>query len=387
MRTAVLGAALLTILPAAMTNARTPPDPDAPRESGVRVLYRYLEGGELIAVWSAGGRGPRETLKRREGGRVEAVGAPAARRFAPFSEGFSHFMDENGHGFVDLKGRRLETKPLEDAGDFHEGRARVRPKGSREWGYLDTTGATAVPARFVVASDYSQGLAVVAVSGRDGPRFGAVDREGGEVLPFEYRQIADFRPAPEGPSALAQRAGGRREVGVLLPDGSFTPIPGAKDLAFYGSAHDRDIRVAGVKGADGLWGFMRLGTRAPSFVEPPRYARLLAPGIERDEGEYPAGAARTLARDARDLGWVVDLATGRRLVEKACRDALLPYGGEPVGIACLNEEGVWEEIGFISGAVRPISPETLESMTRKAGGVERDFKPWTRPGALGRWYE
>lgn len=391
MSAAALAGTLLLALSTAMTNAQTPPDADAPREPDVRVVYRFLEGDELIAVRGVAGnrtgRSPRETLKRRTRAGLEPVSAPppVARRFAPFSEGFSHLEDEGEHGFVDLKGRRLETEPLDAAGDFHEGLVRVQPKGSKEWGYLDMKGALVIPARFTVVSDFSQGLAVVAVSGRDGPRFGAVNREGEEVLPFEYRQIGDFRPAPEGPSALAQRADGRREVVVLLPDGTFTPIPGAKDLAFYGSAHDRDILVAGVKDKDGLWGFMRLGTRAPAFVEPPRYERIMAPGIEREEGEYPVGAARTLARDTRDLGWVIDLSTGRRLVQKACRDALLPYGGEPVGIACLNEDGVWEEIGFISGTVRPLSPETLNSMTRKAGGRD-GFKPWTRPGALGRWF-
>jgi hypothetical protein len=129
--------------------------------------------------------------------RGRQIGPDAPYRWAGrFSEGLAHACNlENKFGFVNTDARLVIPAAFENAGDFHEGRARVRVQGA--WQYIDTRGAivakAAGSALWNDAEDFHEGLARVHVGGRfnesddHGPRWWTggnwyyVDRSGATV--------------------------------------------------------------------------------------------------------------------------------------------------------------------------------------------------------------
>ena len=98
--------------------------------------------------------------------------------------------------FVDTEGRFLINPYLNDAGDFSEGRARIRTTGS-EWGFLDRDGQIVVPPTFQELGDLHDDRALFR---RDG-KVGYVDRTGAVVIPAVYDDARDFS---DGRAAVKQ---------------------------------------------------------------------------------------------------------------------------------------------------------------------------------------
>lgn len=105
------------------------------------------------------------------------------------------FVDEGGHGFVDIAGRTVIAPRFADADQFREGLAPVLT-GSR-WGYIDQAGEVVIPYQFDAAAPFFEGRAVIAVGvvreRRDGllvtmdsGRHGFIDRSGAVVIPAVY---------------------------------------------------------------------------------------------------------------------------------------------------------------------------------------------------------
>jgi hypothetical protein len=100
--------------------------------------------------------------------------------------------------YVDKAGRELiPPGSYAEITDFHEGLAAVAAgtngdpvSGDFLWGYLDATGALAIPPRFKAALDFREGLAPVrdAASGK----WGFIDRSGQPVIPFAYDLALPF---------------------------------------------------------------------------------------------------------------------------------------------------------------------------------------------------
>jgi hypothetical protein len=96
---------------------------------------------------------------------------PQFRCISPFSEGLAQFENAAGIGFIDTTGKTVIQPRLEIAvaNDFREGRLLFWTDTELNWsGYLDRTGAVAIPVQFIEAFDFKNGLALVTFGKEDG---------------------------------------------------------------------------------------------------------------------------------------------------------------------------------------------------------------------------
>jgi hypothetical protein len=84
---------------------------------------------------------------------------------ANFSEGLAAVADPTGKwGWIDKSGKYVIAPQFDGGGEFHEGMCRFSRKdqaGFFKAGYLDKAGTVMVQAAYILASDYSDGLALV----------------------------------------------------------------------------------------------------------------------------------------------------------------------------------------------------------------------------------
>lgn len=106
-----------------------------------------------------------------------------------FSEGLARVTlgaRPSDFGFIDKAGKAAIPPPagLFVIDEFFEGRARVqRGDGPQSTcGYLDITGALAIPIQFDFCGRFSEGFSLVSKNGKDG----AIDRNGQVVIPLQY---------------------------------------------------------------------------------------------------------------------------------------------------------------------------------------------------------
>ncbi|MEQ8787153.1 MAG: WG repeat-containing protein [Pirellulaceae bacterium] len=113
----------------------------------------YLEG--LAAVAKAGG----------EMGYIDRTGKvviPAQFDIAyTFRQGRAVVCKGTKWWYIDRNGNRLFGRTFAVARGFYEGRAVVKPENSEWFGYIDTEGNEVIPARYVEAGRFSEGLAYV----------------------------------------------------------------------------------------------------------------------------------------------------------------------------------------------------------------------------------
>jgi predicted DNA-binding WGR domain protein len=106
-------------------------------------------------------------------------------------------------GFMNVSGKVVIPPTLqnpiyeqhEGAVDFSSDRVPVMTAG--RWGYMDRNGGFAIPPRFEIARDFSEGRAAVGEITRrsygipDG-RWGYIDRRGELVIPYQFAEADDF---------------------------------------------------------------------------------------------------------------------------------------------------------------------------------------------------
>ena len=114
--------------------------------------------------------------------------------------------------FLDQAGNLLFSKMLEDAGDFHEGIAKVKMNG--KWGYIDSLGEMVVEPIFERAGDFIEEVARV----RYKLRWGFINHEG------EYAIEPQFMGAGDFVNGIAKVKEGAR-FGYVKKDGSFVIRP------------------------------------------------------------------------------------------------------------------------------------------------------------------
>lgn len=117
-----------------------------------------------------------------------------------FHEGLARVRVDGRVGYVDRTGR-LAIGPLPGvarAFDLRSGRARVRI--GRGWGFLDRRGRLAIPARYVAATDFRDGVAAA----RTDAGWELIDPDGACLARFD----GDWALAPRGPLAPVQSARG-----------------------------------------------------------------------------------------------------------------------------------------------------------------------------------
>lgn len=84
------------------------------------------------------------------------------------------------------------------------------------YGFLDREGREAIPFRYADAHSFQNGRAAVAVAGKYYPKWGFVDREGNEVVAPKYYEAGNFR---EERAVVARVVDGKLRYGFIDPDG------------------------------------------------------------------------------------------------------------------------------------------------------------------------
>lgn len=112
----------------------------------------------------------------------------------PPSENRIHVQGTLGFtGYLDTRFAPAIPFRFHCGGDFTEGLAKAHG-GADGWGYIDTSGAWHIAPRFLSASPFQGGYAVVA-EGRFEPSYGIIDRNGDNVLSPRWTHI-DARGGP-----------------------------------------------------------------------------------------------------------------------------------------------------------------------------------------------
>jgi hypothetical protein len=124
---------------------------------------------------------------------------------AAFSDGLALVATgpgaNSGRAYIDHTGTAVVHLPAiteepHGAGDptFSEGLAAFYDQAKHLWGYIDKTGAVAIPARFTVATRFSEGLAAAAQNNapNGGPVYGYIDTSGTFVIPAQYASAGRF---------------------------------------------------------------------------------------------------------------------------------------------------------------------------------------------------
>jgi hypothetical protein len=106
------------------------------------------------------------------------------------AEAFSEGLAKVTGGFIDTRGALvIRTRDdVERFAAFHEGRAVIEDRTTMRFGYIDDTGRRVIPARFVRAESFSEGLALVL----DETGWGYIDRDGAWAIPPQFGQGDSF---------------------------------------------------------------------------------------------------------------------------------------------------------------------------------------------------
>ncbi len=187
-------------------------------------------------------------------------------------EGKWRFIDGDGN-FVMERNISSSTPP-----SFAEGLAAVRE--GEKWGYIDKEGNFAIKPQFTSASDFSEGLAPVAVVENS---WGYVNRNGKTVIPAQFWWARPFR---EGRAKVQGGKQTGQKFGYI--DATGKPVTGYKFDA--GEDFSEGMAAANVGGWEtGKWGYIdKTGKWAiqPKFQSVGNFSRGLAPVKIGDKWGY-----------------------------------------------------------------------------------------------------
>lgn len=110
--------------------------------------------------------------------------------FLPNSNQKLFFIAQNRvlHGAIDSNANVIVPVKYTKIRNYHEDRVAVKNIAGR-WGFVNRTGQEVVKAKYRVAYDFSEGLAVVF----DKSRWGAINAFGGIVIPPQYLRMGSFK--------------------------------------------------------------------------------------------------------------------------------------------------------------------------------------------------
>ena len=133
------------------------------------------------------------------------------------------FAENSRYGYIAKGGKVVIAPTFRVASDFSEGLAVVRGTGSQEskYGYIDKAGRITIEARFDQALDFSEGLAAVAIgTGTDNSQsWGFINRMGVVEIQPTFRSAGSFS---EGLAHVSLRD---RGVGYVERNGKFAIQP------------------------------------------------------------------------------------------------------------------------------------------------------------------
>lgn len=104
-------------------------------------------------------------------------------------------------GLIDKLGKEVIAPAYYDVGKFSEGLAWVQSKQGGNFGYIDANGKLVIDTtlNYVVVHSFSEGLAIVEnrfvnpENGEEHTLFGYIDKTGKEIIPLKYILAEDFR--------------------------------------------------------------------------------------------------------------------------------------------------------------------------------------------------
>lgn len=196
----------------------------------------------------------------------------------PFRSGVARVVREGQVGVINKTGEWV-LRPADPGGetpvpfeDFSEGLA---PFGTPErCGYLDTQGATRIPARYAMCKHFSEGLAAVQ---REDGKFAFIDPEGHEIFGGFHDALAFH----EGLAPAARPdAGGVARWGYIDRTGAWVIEPRFEEARLFATG------LAAVR-VDGLFGYVAKNGRmaiSPRYVAAGPFER----GIARVGAKGPA---------------------------------------------------------------------------------------------------
>jgi hypothetical protein len=233
------------------------------------------------------------------------------------------------YGFMDRRGEVLIAPSFGAVSRFSEGLSRATPEldikramgdleyaASREWGYIDTTGAWCVsPKTGWMLSDFSEGLACVTVS----QEVGVIDMKGRVIAPLLHgRHDGGY----SGGRALVVIDG---KAGFLGRDGTLA-IP----ATFAGARPFSEGLAAAYE--NGMWGYI---DRSGEWTIRPRY---------REAYQFSCGLAHVVLFETRDSTFID--TTGEPVFDRHFNtDDLAGLRVFREGLLSVRQNGKWGFVG------------------------------------------
>ncbi len=119
---------------------------------------------------------------------------PTYKHATSFSEGYACVVAENGKPqFIDKKGEvKFTAEQCQYCGVFNEGLALA--KIGEQWGYLDISGKTKIPAQFDYANPFVEGMASVAKTDKEKGEtlWGFINEKGELIVPCQFQRANSF---------------------------------------------------------------------------------------------------------------------------------------------------------------------------------------------------
>ncbi|ULO09393.1 WG repeat-containing protein [Paenibacillus sp. 19GGS1-52] len=178
--------------------------------------YEYAEDFQengLAIVQTKGGSGLIDSSGR------EKV-KPVYSFIAPFSEGRAVVSDLKGYTFIDERGKEVTSARYDYLNSLHEGRAvfsHQSTSGPSHYGYLDPQGKEVLPAIYLDAGDFMNGMALVKIA--DG-EYALIDPEGQRLHTYNYPFVGN-----PGDALLSFQATENGKYGYLHTDGTIAIQP------------------------------------------------------------------------------------------------------------------------------------------------------------------
>jgi hypothetical protein len=240
-----------------------------------------------------------------------------------FSEGLAAIKTSRNWGFINATGAEQVVCEYERVDDFHEGFAGVKKNG--KWGHIDKKGAIVTNLDYDWVYRFSEGMAVVKL----GKKFGFVDNTGNLVIDCRYDLAAGFANG----ESLVKIAG---KESYINPKGECV-----RNCANYEDANSPNYWefaykncIYGRRGVakNGKWGFTGCDGK---IVIPLEYDNV---------NEFDSIVGLAVVKKGGKSGLIN--ANGA-MVAPIRYDAIKPFQN---GYACFNENGKWGILN-ISGSV------------------------------------
>lgn len=124
--------------------------------------------------------------------RGDYVVKPIYDSISPYKEGRAVYVLKGSMGVMDERGKAITKKAYNFIGDYNEGRAVFgvnNPEGDYVYGYLDRYGKEIVSPRFLEATEFNDGVALVKSKTKE---YGLISRDGRLTNKYKYGYVSQY---------------------------------------------------------------------------------------------------------------------------------------------------------------------------------------------------